>query len=54
MLNKKLFANYKVKRFSIVSLWDNLIAKNELYGFESSNDFYHLTDLETFKKLKDL
>ena len=28
--------------------------KKELYGFETYNDFYHLTDLETFKKLQDL
>ena len=27
--------------------------KDTLNGFESFNDFYHLTDLEIFKKLKD-
>ena len=27
---------------------------NELNGFESFNKFYHLTNLQTFKKLKDL
>ena len=32
----------------------DLIEKKKLYGFESSNKFYHLTDLETFKKLQDL
>ena len=32
----------------------NLIEKKELYGFESNTDFYHLTDLEIFKKLQDL
>ena len=40
--------------FSISSVWNDLIEKKELYGFESSNKFYHLTDLETFKKLQDL
>ena len=28
--------------------------KKELFGFETNNDFYHLTDLETFRKLQDL
>ena len=54
ILNKRLFDNYKVENFSIVALWNNLIKKKELYGFESSNDFYHLTDLKIFKKLQDL
>ena len=54
ILNKKLLSNYKTEKFSINNLWNDLIEKNELYGFESNNDFYHLTDLETFKKLQDL
>ena len=54
ILNKKLFLDHKVENFSIISVWNNLIEKKKLYGFRSFNDFYHLTDLETFKKLKDL
>jgi len=54
ILNKNVFVNYKVKNFSIVQVWNSLIEKNELYGFESINDFYHLTDFQTFKKLQDL
>ena len=54
ILNKELFNNYRVENFSIVRVWNSLIDKNELYGFESNNDFYHLTDLQTFKKLQDL
>ena len=54
ILNKKVFANYKVKNFSITEVWNSLIEKNKLYGFESTNDFQHLTDLQTFKKLQDL
>ncbi len=53
ILNKKLFIDYKLKNFSITQIWSNLIEKSELFGFESYNKFYHLTDLETFKKLKD-
>ena len=29
-------------------------SKNQLYGFESTNDFQHITDLQTFRKLQDL
>jgi len=54
ILNKKLFVDYKVENFSIINVWNNLIDKKKLYGFQSSNDFYHLTNLETFRKLKDL
>ncbi len=54
ILNKNLFEKYDLRSFSITSVWNDLLDKNELYGFESSNKFYHLTDLETFKKLKDL
>ena len=54
ILNKELFNNYRVENFSIVRVWNSLIEKNELYGFESNNDFYHLTDLQTFKRLQDL
>ena len=54
ILNKKLLSNYKTEKFSINNLWNDLIEKKELYGFETNNDFYHLTDLKTFKKLKDL
>ena len=54
ILSKELFNNYLVDNFSIVRVWNSLIEKNELYGFESNNDFYHLTDLQTFKKLQDL
>ena len=54
ILNKKVFTNYKVENFSITKIWNSLIEKNELYGFESKNDFYHLTDFQTFKRLQDL
>ena len=54
IINKKLLSNYKDKIFSITNVWNDLIEKKELYGFETNNDFYHLTDLKTFKKLQDL
>ena len=54
ILNKKILSSYKTENFSINNVWNNLIEKQELYGYETNNDFYHLTDLETFKKLQDL
>jgi MurNAc alpha-1-phosphate uridylyltransferase len=54
ILNKKVLSIYKTEKFSINNLWNDLIEKKELYGFETNNDFYHLTDLKTFKKLQDL
>ena len=54
ILNKNLFEGYEVKNFSIIEIWNKLLSKNDLNGFESFNKFYHLTNLETFKKLEDL
>ena len=33
---------------------EDISMKDELNGFESLSKFYHLTNLETFKKLEDL
>ena len=54
IFNKSLFENYNLKNFSILEVWKELRNKNQLNGYESLNKFYHLTNLETFKKLKDL
>ena len=53
ILNKKLFEKYKIQNFSISEIWNELLKNNKLNGYESNNKFYHLTNLETFKKLKD-
>ena len=54
ILNKDLFKSYKVENFPISEVWEDLLKNDELNGFESLNKFYHLTNLEIFKKLKDL
>ena len=54
ILNKNLFDGYEVKNFSILEIWNKLLEKNSLNGFETLNKFYHLTNLKTFKKLEDL
>ena len=54
ILNKNLFSEYEVKNFSLAKIWNELLIKQQLNGFESTNKFYHLTNLEIFKKLKGL
>ncbi|MDA9658984.1 sugar phosphate nucleotidyltransferase [Candidatus Pelagibacter sp.] len=51
ILNKNLFDSYEVSNFSILNIWDELINKDKLYGFESLADFRHLTDLNIYKQL---
>jgi MurNAc alpha-1-phosphate uridylyltransferase len=51
ILNKSLFDSYVVSNFSILNIWNELINKNKLYGFESLEDFRHLTDLNIYKQL---
>ena len=51
ILNKSLFDSYDVCNFSISNIWNKLIDKDDLYGFESFEDFKHLTDLNTYQKL---
>ena len=51
IVNKKVFSIVNKKSFSIVEIWNKLINENKLYGFESLNDFVHVTDIEIFKKL---
>jgi len=54
ILNKSVFKNRKITNFSINEIWSELIKSNQLNGFESKLRFFHTTNLEIFKKLKDL
>ena len=54
IINKKLFVRNKIENYSILEIWNKLLDQKKLYGYESQNDFYHLTNLHIFKKLKDL
>ena len=51
IINKSLFESYSVSNFSISEVWNELIAKNKLYGYESSEEFYHLTNLKVYEDL---
>jgi len=37
--------------FSVTKIWDEAIKNKMLYGFESKEQFIHLTDLEIYNKL---
>ena len=54
IINKKLFMKEKIEKYSILKIWNKLLDQKKLFGYESQKDFYHLTDLNIFKKLKDL
>ena len=54
IINKKLFIKEKTENYSILEIWNKLLDQKKLFGYESQKDFYHLTDMDIFKKLKDL
>ena len=51
IMNKDLFDSHTVSDFSILEVWNRLVSKNQLYGYESTESFYHLTNLEIYKEL---
>jgi N-acetyl-alpha-D-muramate 1-phosphate uridylyltransferase len=51
IINKDLFDTYSISDFSIAEVWNQLINKNQLYGYESLENFYHLTNLKVYKQL---
>jgi MurNAc alpha-1-phosphate uridylyltransferase len=51
IINKGLFDSHSVNNFSILEVWNQLVNKNKLYGYESLERFYHLTSLEVYKEL---
>ena len=54
IINKKLFNRNSLENFSILEIWNDLLVNKKLYGYESQKEFYHLTDINIFKKLEDL
>jgi len=51
IINKDLFNSYSVRDFSISDIWKELVSKKKLFGYESLENFYHLTDLKIYKEL---
>ena len=51
IFSRDLLNSINKKVFSIIEIWNELINKNILFGFESKNKFYHITNLEVYNKL---
>tara|TARA_Y100000590_G_scaffold180569_1_gene205770 strand:+ start:1579 stop:2271 length:693 start_codon:yes stop_codon:yes gene_type:complete len=51
IFNRQLLNSISNKSFSITLVWNDLIKKNILFGFESKNKFYHISNLEIYNKL---
>lgn len=51
IIKKKVFNDLKKENFSISEIWKKKLDTNTLYGFESTEKFVHLTDLEIYNKL---
>ena len=51
IVNKNLFNNIKDISFSISKIWNNQINNQRLFGYESFDNFIHLTDLEIYNRL---
>ncbi len=51
LINRNLFKNIKNKTFSITKIWNEKLKEKKLYGYESKEDFVHITDLKIYNKL---
>ena len=51
ILNKNLLKNINKKIFSINEIWNELVEKNNLFGFEIQNRFIHVSTINIYNKL---
>jgi len=51
IFSRDLLNSNKKKIFSVTEIWNELIKKNNLFGFESNNKFFHVSNLEVYNKL---
>ena len=51
ILNRQIFEKITKNIFSMSEIWNDLLAKEELYGYESLNEFTHVTDIQIYNKL---
>lgn len=52
ILNRRLLEDIEEKKFSMNTVWNKQLIKSSLNGFESKEEFIHLTDIEVYDKLK--
>ena len=51
IIDPKIFLDINDRNFSINLIWNKLIKKKQLFGFESKIDFLHVSTLDIYKKL---
>ena len=51
ILEKKIFEKFNNKSFPMSEVWNDLLSRNELTGFESKVNFKHVTNYDIYKKL---
>ena len=52
--NRNFLNKEKSKVFSMNKIWNDLIRKNDLYGIESKQKFYHFNTYEMYNKILNL
>jgi MurNAc alpha-1-phosphate uridylyltransferase len=52
--SRNFLTTEKSKVFSMNQIWNDLIKKNNLYGVESKQKFYHLNTFEMYNKISNL
>jgi len=53
IVNKKVFNKLNKDKFSMNEIWNENIKNEQLYGYESLNEFLHVTDLEMYNMLNN-
>jgi len=51
ILEKVIFKKFSNKSFPMSKVWNDLLSRNELAGFESRVNFKHVTNYDTYNKL---
>ena len=51
ILEKKIFKKFNSKSFPMSEVWNDLLSRNELTGFESRVNFKHVTNYDVYNKL---
>ena len=51
IINKDLFKSHIINNFSISEIWNVLLHKNELYGYECAENFCHITSLAVYNEI---
>jgi N-acetyl-alpha-D-muramate 1-phosphate uridylyltransferase len=54
IIDRSIFSNMSEKFFSMNLIWDQLIQKQALLGYESNQTFFHVNSIEVFRQLEKL